>query len=479
MSQLEVDKIIPQSGTTLTIGDSGDTINFADGQNINIDSNTLYIDSTNNRVGIANASPSVALDVTGAAKVSGDLTVDTSTLHVDSTNNRVGVGTVTPSSKFEVSGGATINYNMRNTLLDNNGEIVSFQWDNNADFTIQGRDSNAGFKANWYRITSTATDGFADEHIWYTGSSAEAMRIDSSGNVGIGTSSPNEKLDSRGSAVFSGDHATATNAYGTAHGILLSSTSNLGKITAVSNGSNDVKLELRGLDGGTANSNQLVLDGGTSNVGIGTSSPDSRLEVLDSSATGIISRSTSTQATDTNKALRVRNNSDTDTFAVSYKGSVFLGSGTGIYFDGSTSGSNQLDDYEEGTWTPSWSFETSGSAVSSAYFGSYIKIGNIVHVSGGLLTSSISSPTGNAVVLGLPFQATTASNRDFAGSLTQVRRFASNMSDLRVEASGATSSLRFYDNTTSANNFGQLQGSDFNSGAGQNIVFFNVAYETD
>ena len=79
MSQLEVDKIIPQSGTTLTIGDSGDTVNFADGTNLSIDTNTLYIDSTNNRVGIANASPSVALDVTGAAKVSGDLTVDNTT----------------------------------------------------------------------------------------------------------------------------------------------------------------------------------------------------------------------------------------------------------------------------------------------------------------------------------------------------------------------------------------------------------------
>jgi hypothetical protein len=58
MSQLEVDKIIPQSGTTLTIGDSGDTVNFADGTNLSIDTNTLYIDSTNNRVGIANSSPS-------------------------------------------------------------------------------------------------------------------------------------------------------------------------------------------------------------------------------------------------------------------------------------------------------------------------------------------------------------------------------------------------------------------------------------
>ena len=35
-------------------------------------------------------------DVTGNADIGGDLTVDTNTLHVDSTNNRVGVGTVDP-----------------------------------------------------------------------------------------------------------------------------------------------------------------------------------------------------------------------------------------------------------------------------------------------------------------------------------------------------------------------------------------------
>ena len=152
----------------------------------------------------------------------------------------------------------------------------------------------------------------------------------------------------------------------------------------------------------------------------------------------------------------------------------------GIYLGvTSATAANKLDDYEEGTWTPSWSFETSGSAVSTAYFGNYTKIGRIVHVSGGLLTSSISSPTGNAIIVTLPFQATTESNRDFAGSLTQVRRFASNMPYLRIEVSSGTSSLRFYDNTTSANNFAQLQGSDFETAASQNIVFFNVTYETD
>lgn len=42
--------------------------------------------------------------VSGDAVVTGDLTVDTNTLFVDSTNNRVGLGTITPTEKLDVVG---------------------------------------------------------------------------------------------------------------------------------------------------------------------------------------------------------------------------------------------------------------------------------------------------------------------------------------------------------------------------------------
>ena len=47
-------------------------------------------------------------DVTvgGATTLSGDLTVDTDTLYVDSTNNRVGIGTSSPTQVFEVNNGS-------------------------------------------------------------------------------------------------------------------------------------------------------------------------------------------------------------------------------------------------------------------------------------------------------------------------------------------------------------------------------------
>ena len=65
-------------------------------------------------------------------------------------------------------------------------------------------------------------------------------------------------------------------------------------------------------------------------VGIGTNDPQARLDVYDTSGLGILSRSASTQATDTNKALKVRNNSSTDTFNVSYRGKGYFAGKVGI-----------------------------------------------------------------------------------------------------------------------------------------------------
>ena len=78
----------------------------------------------------------------------------------------------------------------------------------------------------------------------------------------------------------------------------------------------------------------------------------------------------------------------------------------GISFNGDTATANALDDYEEGTFTPTWI--TSGTNYSSVSYsiqtGLYTKIGNIVHVSIRLQSSGYTgSPTGVIKVDGLPF----------------------------------------------------------------------------
>jgi hypothetical protein len=59
---------------------------------------------------------------------------------------------------------------------------------------------------------------------------------------------------------------------------------------------------------------------------------------------------------------------------------------------------NTLDDYEEGTWTPS----VGGTATYTSQVGRYTKVGRLVHVVGALLINTIG--TGSATtVSGLPF----------------------------------------------------------------------------
>lgn len=68
---------------------------------------------------------------------------------------------------------------------------------------------------------------------------------------------------------------------------------------------------------------------------------------------------------------------------------------------------NQLDDYEEGTWTPVLDFETTGNlAVAYALqSGTYTKVGREVTVSANIVTSTFTHTTasGAALITGLPF----------------------------------------------------------------------------
>lgn len=69
-----------------------------------------------------------------------------------------------------------------------------------------------------------------------------------------------------------------------------------------------------------------------------------------------------------------------------------------------SAGANDLDDYEEGTWTVGISF--GGGVVSITYgdqSGLYTKVGNEVHVEGIMTLTSNGSSTGDALITGLPF----------------------------------------------------------------------------
>jgi len=89
-------------------------------------------------------------------------------------------------------------------------------------------------------------------------------------------------------------------------------------------------------------------------------------------------------------------------------GNVVIGtSGKGIDFSATadssgTMTSELLDDYEEGTWTPTMGTDGSNFTESSQ-LGFYTKIGRQVFVNGEVTTSSINGQSGNVMIMGWPF----------------------------------------------------------------------------
>jgi hypothetical protein len=114
--------------------------------------------------------------------------------------------------------------------------------------------------------------------------------------------------------------------------------------------------------------------------------------------------------TNDTEALRITANGDTQVSSgsslyIANGNLVFSTSGTGIDFsataDGTgTTSSEILDDYEEGTWTPT----LSGGATASAgtMSGNYVKVGNIVHAAFNLTNSTITGAH-TGLIQGLPY----------------------------------------------------------------------------
>ena len=100
---------------------------------------------------------------------------------------------------------------------------------------------------------------------------------------------------------------------------------------------------------------------------------------------------------------------------------VRLASGTGgIQFNGDTAAANALDDYEEGTFTPTIAGTAStGTATYTTQVGKYTKIGNTVVVTC-RLEWSLHTGTGSIYIAGLPFTPAGANalGSIFCGSLT-------------------------------------------------------------
>jgi hypothetical protein len=276
-------------------------------------SERLTILNTGN-VGIGTTSPSQKLDVVGSAQITDDIYLgryifhdgDTNTwlgfpstdsfvvrtngsdrFYINSSGN-VGIGTNSPSSKLQVNGDLTVG---DDSTVGSFINVIAAGASQDAGIRF-GSESNTDSKAAIYTNTSNS-----DLHFDVTESTR--MLIDSgTGNVGIGTTSPQEKLHVqnyttgeshqamfKGGAVTVGDYSyiSLNNGYGAEYNKEV-------RLAAVSEQSNSNKTGfaiLTSPDSTGASGHERLRVTADGNVGIGTTSPGHELVVQGTSSPNI------------------------------------------------------------------------------------------------------------------------------------------------------------------------------------------------
>jgi hypothetical protein len=351
--------------------------------------------------------------LSGTAKYLSDGLGNDSALALSTTS--VGIGTATPDQKLNIVGSQTTAYatSSGSEVIPLGGVNMTMQNTGTGGFTSMRFVSLNSSNAIGYLGFTNTTSSIGGAFVFGQrsgGGYAEQVRINESGNVGIGTSSPVAKLSVINTASFTG----GTN-YSTPH-LLISGNSSYtsGNVTrlafAINGDGNQAYIDCISTDSGGNSSDLAIRTRGTGGVG-------ERVRIL---ANG------------------------------------------GLTFNGDTAAANALDDYEEGTWTMGVSFGGGTTGITyNANSGTYTKVGRKVTISGYIALSAKGSSTGNARITGLPFTSLSGdsnltavtlwyNNTTFVGQFQGLVRTGQNYIDLTaITESGSISSIS---DTNFANN---------------------------
>ena len=227
----------------------------------------------------------------------------------------------------------------------------------------------------------------------------------------------------------------------------------------------------------TLGTSNIINDINNERIGIGTTSPSAsrlhvqapdalnsteylvtmqNLETTDGHCQGLFINAGQGSSDD---ALRIQTRPGTEALRVKGNGAVTMASTLGVtglitasagVAIGGTGSANTLDDYEEGTWTPSLSYQNP-SGVSLSYdfqVGLYTKIGNIVHVRFSFRVDISGSPVNdNILIAGLPFTSQNATNSEGSNvandlNITGKAGYMANTSTNNTVASIVTSDIQ-------------------------------------
>jgi len=212
--------------------------------------------------GVILSATSSGLSVTGAITGTGDLTVDTNTLHVDSSNNRVGIGTTSPSDKLHTANAGNINTKIECTASGSGA---------NAGLNLKSADGG-----DYFIQTGNAVSGGL--RFFDATASSTRMLIDSSGRLLLGTTTEGNISADNLTVADSGDCGITIRSGTTNLGSIFFSDGTSGNAefdAFIQYSHNNQKLFIG--TGATGNSDVVIDSSG--NVGVGTASPTRRLHV--------------------------------------------------------------------------------------------------------------------------------------------------------------------------------------------------------
>jgi hypothetical protein len=198
-------------------------------------------------------------------------------MRINSSGN-VGIGTTSPETKLDVIGGSdyqTINIGESKTDNDVKRSGITFTHYDTDQPEVTLINSYIDSNTSYVSIGGSSATQVATENVRFftatnttTTSGTERMRINNVGNVGIGTTSPSQKLHVSGNARVTGAYYDSSNSPGTSGQVLSSTATGTDWIDAGSGSSN-----------WTVSGNDIY-NNNSGNVGIGSLTPAEKLDVV-------------------------------------------------------------------------------------------------------------------------------------------------------------------------------------------------------
>ena len=362
-------------------------------------------------------------------------------LVVRTDTGNVGIGTTSPDTVLHVENGAT-SY----TWTPNGRTAAIIEGNNFSGTTLSIIGKSTGYSGIFFGDEAYEADGQINyDHttggMRFATRGSEKARIDSSGNLLVGTTSslPGFGNTTTGHSLQSG-------------GFVLHSR-NGGTVAYMNRNSSDGTIVDLRKDGSTVGS-------------IGTNGSDLYLGTGD---TGIRFRDGNNDILPFNTSTNANLDSQVSLggSAVRFKDLYLSG---GVYLGG-TGALNLLDDYEEGTFIPTFGGSTTDPSgiTYDNQIGSYTKVGTLVQVTIKLGTDAITSiGSGNLRIRGLPFNPNYAVG---AGRPTAYS-FASNIEDYNIYVANG------YFDLLKGSPFGYAQTSVLGTGTNANRLWVTFSYQT-